>query len=77
MFDLNCFSEQPVSTYLILHTPGPFFVGPFFVHLLSSFVHHVCFMLYRDAEEERDREFQAALKIQCWFRGTKVRAYLK
>lgn len=31
----------------------------------------------RDAEEERDREFQAALKIQCWFRGTKVRAYLK
>ncbi|KAL9959002.1 hypothetical protein ACROYT_G036083 [Oculina patagonica] len=31
----------------------------------------------RDAEEQRNREFQAALKIQCWFRGTKVRAYLK
>jgi len=34
-------------------------------------------MPYRDAEDQREREFQAALKIQCWFRGTKVRAYLK
>lgn len=31
----------------------------------------------RDAECQRQREFQAALNIQCWFRGTKVRAYLR
>lgn len=31
----------------------------------------------REAEYQRHREFQAALKIQCWFRGTKVRAYLR
>ena len=37
----------------------------------------VFYLPYRDAEEQRNKEFQAALKIQCWFRGTKVRAYLK
>lgn len=31
----------------------------------------------RDAEDQRNKEFLAALKIQCWFRGTKVRAYLR
>lgn len=34
-------------------------------------------LLHRDAEYEREKEFEAALKIQCWFRGTKVRAYLR
>ena len=34
-------------------------------------------MFYRDAEDQRQKEFQAALKIQSWFRGTKVRAYFK
>ena len=34
-------------------------------------------MFYRDAEDQRQKEFQAALKIQSWFRGTKVRAYFR
>ncbi|KAM7436053.1 spermatogenesis-associated protein 17 [Porites harrisoni] len=35
------------------------------------------FQKQRDAEDQRQKEFQAALKIQSWFRGTKVRAYFK
>ena len=34
-------------------------------------------MFYRDAEDQRQKEFQAVLKIQSWFRGTKVRAYFR
>ena len=33
--------------------------------------------LYREAEEWRDREYNAAIKIQSWFRGCRVRAYLR
>ena len=33
--------------------------------------------LYREAEEWREREYNAAIKIQSWFRGCRVRAYLR
>jgi len=35
------------------------------------------FIRRRTSEEQRRREFHAAVKIQSWFRATKVRAYLR
>lgn len=31
----------------------------------------------RVADENREQEYKAAIKIQSWFRGCKVRAYIK
>lgn len=35
------------------------------------------FMYFREADENREKENQAATQIQSWFRGCKVRAYLR
>ncbi|XP_072171898.1 spermatogenesis-associated protein 17-like [Diadema setosum] len=35
------------------------------------------FIRNRDAEEHRSVEFKAALKVQAWFRGVRVRAYIR
>ncbi|XP_066451175.1 spermatogenesis-associated protein 17 isoform X2 [Eleutherodactylus coqui] len=36
-----------------------------------------CFLHCREAEENRLREYNAAVAIQSWFRGCRVRAYLR
>lgn len=32
---------------------------------------------YRNAEKFRESEFNAALKLQSWYRGCKLRAYIR
>uniref|UniRef100_A0A663LWT7 Uncharacterized protein n=1 Tax=Athene cunicularia TaxID=194338 RepID=A0A663LWT7_ATHCN len=37
----------------------------------------ITFYIFRAVDEDRKIEYKAAVKIQSWFRGCRVRAYLR
>lgn len=45
------------------------------IELIYTFLYY--YYLHRKAEENRQQENAAAIKIQSWFRGCQVRAYLR
>lgn len=51
--------------------------GDFNLDILLTWSSIFVYLCYRIAEENRQRENAAAIKIQSWFRGCQVRAYLR
>ena len=38
---------------------------------------NLLFLFFSDAEADRLKEYAASVKVQTWFRGTRVRSYFK